>query len=283
MPNGIISLSSDFRISSWNPAAERLFGFSEAEALGQSREIIVAPSRAAELVELSMRQARGELVRNFETVRRRKDGSDVSVLLSIAPIFDAHGQILGYSDIITDITDRKREEEMRAARDAAEEAARLRSQFLANMSHEIRTPLNPVLGMAQLLLLTPLDTRQREYVETIWSSGDLLRRIVNDILDFSKFAAGKLALEAHDFDLIGTAEAVIEAMAERADAKHLELVLAIEPDVPRNCSRRRQPTAPGTQQPRQQCHQIHRSRRGSSDGESARSLARRPGPGFYGK
>ena len=230
--DAIISLTPDFLISSWNPGAQRVFGYSENEALGQPRRMLVPPSRYTELDEISIRQVEGETLRGFETIRRRKDGSEFPVLLNIAPIFSQQGQILGYSDTITDITGLKREEELRNARDVAEEAARMRSQFLANMSHEIRTPLNPVLGMAQLLLLTPLDTRQREYVETIWSSGDLLRRVVDDILDYSKFAAGKLALEVRDFELAATVETTIDAMAERAAAKHLELVLSIEPEVP---------------------------------------------------
>ncbi len=230
--DAIVSLTPDFRISSWNPAAERLFGYRAAEAIGQMRTMLVPPSRTDELEELSARQTRGEVVQSFETFRLRRDGSEFPVLISIAPILSEQGRILGYSDIITDISERKREEEMRTARDVAEEAAKLRSQFLANMSHEIRTPLNPVLGMAQLLLLTPLDSRHREYVETIWSSGDLMRRVVSDILDFSKLAAGKMSLDICDFDVVATVEAAVESMAERADTKHLELALAVDPDVP---------------------------------------------------
>jgi two-component system, sensor histidine kinase and response regulator len=229
-PDAIIGLTADFRISSLNPAAERLFGYSEAELIGQSRELLVPLSRINEIEEILNK---GETLRNFETARRRKDGSEFPVLLSLAPIKRPDGRILGYSDIVVDITERKREEEIRNERDVAEEAVKVRSQFLANMSHEIRTPLNPVLGMAQLLLLTKLDSRQREYVETIWSSGDLLRRVVDDILDFSKFAAGKMSLDTCDFDLAGTVEAALDSMAERADAKQVELALAIDANVPR--------------------------------------------------
>jgi two-component system sensor histidine kinase/response regulator len=232
-PDAIIGLTADFRISSLNPAAERMFGYSEAEAIGQSRKLLVPPSRINETEEISALLNRGETVRNFETVRLRKDGSEFPILLSLAPIKRPDGRILGYSDVVVDITERKREEEIRNQRDVAEEAVKVRAQFLANMSHEIRTPLNPVLGMAQLLLLTKLDSRQREYVETIWSSGDLLRRVVDDILDFSKFATGKMSLDTCDFDLVGTVEAAVDSMAERAEAKHLELALAIDAEVPR--------------------------------------------------
>jgi PAS domain S-box-containing protein len=228
----VISLTPDGRISSWNPASEWLFGFREAEAIGQSQMIFVPPSRVTEAEQLAARMRDGETVKGFETSRRRKNGSEFPVLLSVAPILSASGHILGYSEILTDVTDRKREEEMRESRDIAIESAKLRSQFLANTSHEIRTPLNPILGMAQLLLLTNLDARQREYVETIWSSGDLLLSIVHQILEFSKLSAGKLAIENIDFDLAAAAEASVESLAERA--RPLELALAIDPDVPQN-------------------------------------------------
>jgi PAS domain S-box-containing protein len=232
--DAVMSLTPDGLISSWNPASERLFGFSEAEAVGQSRMTFVPPQRVAEIDELSAHLVKGESVRAFETSRRRKDGSEFPALLSLAPILSAKGKLLGYSEIIANVSESKREVAMREARDVALEAVKLRSQFLANMSHEIRTPLNAVLGMAQLLMLTQLDDRQREYAQTVWSSGDLLLSVVNDILDFSKLTAGKMSLDNREFDLATAAEAAVESLAARAKAKHLELALAIDPEVPQN-------------------------------------------------
>jgi signal transduction histidine kinase/AmiR/NasT family two-component response regulator len=116
----------------------------------------------------------------------------------------------------------------------AEEATRMKSDFLANMSHEIRTPMNAIIGMAHLALKTDLTPRQRDYLKKIQGSGQHLLGIINDILDFSKIEAGKLTIEQADFEIDKVLDNVANLISEKTQAKGLELVFNIAPNVPRH-------------------------------------------------
>lgn len=122
--------------------------------------------------------------------------------------------------------------ELQLAMEAAQAASRAKSQFLANMSHEIRTPMNGIIGMAELLLSTSLDEKQRRFAQSVRRSGEALMSIINDILDFSKIEAGKMELEETTFDLHEVVADVIELLAEGAQRKGLEIASLVEQNVP---------------------------------------------------
>jgi two-component system sensor histidine kinase/response regulator len=150
-----------------------------------------------------------------------------------SPLWDEKGNVHGVLGISRNITERKRqEEEIRRAKDLAEEATRMKSDFLANMSHEIRTPLNAIIGLSHLVLQTDLSARQRDYVAKVQTSGQHLLGVINDILDFSKVEAGKLDLEHTDFELEKLLDTTSSLIADKAFAKGLEVVVDIAPDVP---------------------------------------------------
>jgi PAS domain S-box-containing protein len=168
-----------------------------------------------------------------EQIRSDTPERSAWVLASKIPLRDNDGNVRGVIGISRDITKLKRvEDELREAKERAEQATQAKSEFLANMSHEIRTPMNAVIGMTSLLLDTTISVDQRDYVETIRSSGENLLTIINDILDFSKIESGRLELEFQPFRIIDCIEETLDLFGARAAGKGLELAYTIGDGVP---------------------------------------------------
>jgi PAS domain S-box-containing protein len=224
-PVAIVTLDLEGIVTSWNPGAERLFGYPPAEALGRSMEELVSTPETREDVRANIRQTLdGEWIRAMGR-RNRKDGTNVDLEISSVPVI-VDGARVGMVAIYHDVT------ELLQAREEAEAANEAKSAFLATMSHEIRTPMNAVIGMSGLLLNTALTEEQREYAEVVRQSGDALLTVINDILDFSKIEAGRLELESQPFDLRECVEGALDLVAGRAAEKGLDLAYLLGDGMP---------------------------------------------------
>ena len=175
---------------------------------------------------LHRRALAGEVISNPEELWTRGDGSKLYLRWAIHPWYAPDGKVGGIVMATQQIN------ELVEAREMALEAARVKAEFLATMSHEIRTPMNGVIGMTDLLLRTPLDREQRDFMQTLKVSGENLLAIVNDILDFSKLEAREMHLESREFDLNAGVEAVVDLLATPAQNKGLELFALVEGNVP---------------------------------------------------
>lgn len=163
----------------------------------------------------------------------KKDGSLRWVASRVILRFDKEGNLTAYEGVIGDITERKQAEAaILESRKQAEAANKAKSQFLANMSHEIRTPMNAVVGFSELLENTALNPTQKDYVETIRESGQLLMLLINDILDVSKIEAGELKLEKVDFELTYLLKSVIKMNSFRLGRKHVEMFFSVDEKMP---------------------------------------------------
>ncbi len=235
LPDLIFIKDHECRFVVCNRLLVQMYGCqSESELIGKT-DYDFRPKHLADFYhEDDLRVIRtGQALVNREESFQTDDGEQRWVLTTKVPLRDRDGRITGLVGIARDITSRKlAEQELQAAKDAADAANRAKSEFLANMSHEIRTPMNAILGMTELVLGTNLTLEQRDYLETAHSSAESLMEIINDILDFSKIEAGKVELEEVGFEIREVLGDTMKALGMRAHAKGLELVLHIHPEVP---------------------------------------------------
>ena len=249
--DAVLMMDPEGRISHWNPAAERIFGYPSAEAIGQDLHLLLAPLRYHEPHQAAfpgfLRSGQGAAVgKTLDLEARRKDGQEISIQLALSAVCIGGGwHGVG---IVRDITIAKQaEEELRKSNQSLAEATvranalaeqasaanRAKSDFLAMMSHEIRTPMTAIIGMNNLLLNTPLDPRQAEFARTVATSGEALLEIINEILDFSKIEAGEhFQLDAEVFRLGALVDGLVCLLQPRAKARGLTLTAELADGIP---------------------------------------------------
>src|SRR5437762_653873 len=226
--DAIVSKTLEGIITSWNRAAERLFGYSAEEAVGQSIFLIIPGDRRAEEDSVLARIRTGEGVDHFDTIRRRKDGSLIEVSLTVSPVKDSRGRVIGASKIARDITSRKRGERERAAMyEEANQANRAKDEFLAMLGHELRNPLGAI--SSAIRLLEPVDAMSERAAlarDVIARQTRHLARLVDDLLDVARVMTGKVLLERQPLDLAAAVTHHVNSV--RATGKMQEHVVTLE-------------------------------------------------------
>jgi PAS domain S-box-containing protein len=231
--DGIITFSESGIIEEFSANAERIFGYSSDEVIGQNISMLM-PESGHWLHDDYLLQAskdRRLTSREREITGRHKDSSTFPLELAISEMM--LGGQRHFTCMVRDITRRKRsQQELIAAKYDAELASQAKSSFLANMSHEIRTPMNAIIGFSHLCLETRLTPVQRDYLEKVSISANSLLGIINDILDFSKIESGKLDMEKAPFHLDAVLRGVAAVVSIRAEEKNLEFLIDEEHGIP---------------------------------------------------
>jgi PAS domain S-box-containing protein len=230
--DAIVSKDLGGTIITWNRGAERLFGYTADEAVGRSITMLIPEDHLDEEPEILARIRAGGLIDHFETVRRRKDGSLVEISLTISPIRDAAGRIIGASKVARDITERRRAQlALKEHAKALADLHRRKDEFLAMLSHELRNPLAPIMNAVQLLRHQQGNSEvQKEAHGMIERQVGHLARLVDDLLEVSRITTGRIHLQLERIDLRGIVERAISAMQPQCGQKAQTLAVWLPPE-----------------------------------------------------
>ena len=229
--DGIISFSENGTIEEFSANAERIFGYSSDEVVGQNISMLMPKSDSWLRDMLRVSKEAGVAGGDREIAGQHKNGNTFPLELAVSEMM--LGGQRHYTCMVRDITRRKRnQQELMAAKQDAEQASQAKSYFLANMSHEIRTPMNAIIGFTHLCLETRLTRGQRDYLEKVFLSANSLLGVINDILDFSKIESGKMDVEKSPFNLEAVLKGVAAVTGILADEKQLELLIDEQCGIP---------------------------------------------------
>jgi two-component system, chemotaxis family, CheB/CheR fusion protein len=212
--DAIISKTLEGQIRSWNAGAERIFGWTAGEAIGRSITLIIPPDRLEEEEHILQTLKRGERIEHFETTRLTKDGRFVEISLTVSPVRNSAGIVVGASKIARDITLRKRAERLlQESAEALREVDRRKDEFLALLGHELRNPLAPIHNATELLFrILPEDSRALVAVEMIRRQAAQMTRLVDDLLDIGRITQGRVQLRLQPVELAGVIAQAFETI-----------------------------------------------------------------------
>jgi PAS domain S-box-containing protein len=230
--DAIIAKNLDGIVTSWNPAAEKLFGYAAEEIVGKPITVLFPEDHADEEAHILQRIRRGERIDHYQTRRRRKDGQLIEVEQTISPIRDNLERIIGASNITRDITEQKRAEvrerdalrQAHEARRQAEDASRAKDDFLATISHELRTPMTAIMGWSRMMMTGQLPPeRMQQAIETIDRNAQAQAQLIEDLLDISRIVSGRLRIEFKPVDMAAIVAAAVESVRPAAEAKRIRI------------------------------------------------------------
>jgi PAS domain S-box-containing protein len=232
--DAIIGRDLDGKIISCNRGTERLFGYGSAELVGQPMALLAPPELQDEERQILQRLRQGEKIEPYETIRRRKNGTLLPVSLTISPIRDHRGKIIGISNIVHDISHRKESERKMDESLARERAANhAKDDFLAALSHELRTPLNPALLLASDgARNADFSPQARRDFDIIRNNVELEARLIDDMLDLTRITRGKLTLEKKPVDIHAALHDAVGTVRSDLAQKKIELVLDLDAGKP---------------------------------------------------
>lgn len=230
--DAIVTKTLEGIITTWNKGAERIFGYTSEEVVGKHITILIPPDRIDEEPAIIEKLRRGQRIDHYETIRMRKDGARIFVSLTVSPVKDSSGKIVGASKIARDITDRIQTAEERdhlleaerAARAEAERVSLVKDEFLATLSHELRTPLNAILGWSQILRNRRRDDPELlEGLSVIERNARVQTQLIEDLLDMSRIISGKLRLDIQQVDVSDVLKTAVASVRHSAESKDIRL------------------------------------------------------------